>query len=167
MSATSVTGKGAGSSEGLNKGPGNKRVVYAPKNGASILAAGEVWDMDGVWQVEVLIPGIDEHPDNVTVLITQSDWTNYDGRGNNPPHIEKIDSNGNNFDDSNYTIDCSGDYPIFKWEPNVKFAGFILHTGDSSNVDASYFDCGGPQSYPRKFGYVVLKTGGGNTFGSY
>ena len=57
MSATSVTGKGVGSSEGLNKGPGNKRVIYQPANGAAILAAGEVWDYDDVWQLEVRIPG--------------------------------------------------------------------------------------------------------------
>mgnify|MGYP003351862569 FL=1 len=158
MSATSVTGKGVGSAEGLNKGPGNKRVIYAPKNGASILAAGEVWDYDDVWQLEVRIPGINEHPDNVTVLITQSDWTNYDGRGNNPPHIEKIDSNGNNFEDSDYLEDCSGDECVYAWEPGVTFGGFILHTGDSSGTDSGY---------PRKFGYVVLKTGGGNSFASY
>ena len=158
MSATSVTGKGAGSSEGLNKGPGNKRVIYAPKNGASILAAGEVWDFDGVWQLEVRIPGITESPDDVTVLVTQSDWTNYDGRGNRVPHIEKIDSNGNNFDDSDNVIDSSGDYDIYKWETGVTFAGFILHTGDPYGTDSGY---------PRKFGYVVLKTGGGNSFASY
>lgn len=158
MSATSVTGVGKGSAEGLNKGPGNKRVVYAPKNGASILAAGEVWDYDDVWQIEVRIPGIEESPDNVTVLITQSDWTNYDGRGDNPPHIEKIDSNGNNFDDSDYTEDCSGDECIYAWESGVTFAGFILHTGDNDGTNSGY---------PRKFGYIVLKTGGGNSFGTY
>lgn len=42
MAATSVTGTGNGSSDGLNKGPGNKRTIYQPANGAAILAAGEV-----------------------------------------------------------------------------------------------------------------------------
>lgn len=158
MSATSVTGVGKGSAEGLNKGPGNKRVVYAPKNGACILAAGEVWDYDDVWQLEVRIPGITESPDDVTVLITQSDWTNYDGRGDNPPHIEKIDSNGNNFDDSDYIQDCDGDECVYKWEPGVTFGGFILHTGDDDGTNSGY---------PRKFGYVVLKTGGGKSFNTY
>lgn len=158
MSATSVTGKGNGSSEGLNKGPGNKRTVYQPANGAAILAAGEVWDYDDVWQLEVRIPGINEHPDNVTVLITQSDWTNSDGRGNNPPHIEKIDNNGNNFEDSDYIQNCEPDECVYAWEPGVTFAGFILHTGDDNGTDSGY---------PRKFGYVVLKTGGGKSFNTY
>jgi hypothetical protein len=158
MSATSVTGKGNGSSDGLNKGPGNKRTIYQPANGAAILAAGEVWDYDEVWQLEVRIPGINENPDDVTVLITQSDWTNYDGRGNNPPHIEKIDSNGNNFDDSDYTYDDSGDETTYKWEQGVTFGGFILHTGDDGGTDSDY---------PRKFAYVVLKTGGGKNFNTY
>jgi len=158
MATQSTTGVGNGSAEGLNKGPGNKRTIYAPLNGPCVLAAGEVWDNDDVWQLEVRIPGINENPDDITVLVTQSDWTNYDGRGDNPPHIEKIDSNGNNFEDSDYIEDCSGDYCVYKWEPGVTFAGFIIHTGDDDGTDSGY---------PRKFGYIVLKTGGGKSFGSY
>lgn len=164
MGATTTQGTGPGSAEGLNKGPGNKRVIYQPANGAAILAAGEVFDTYGGWNFEVFIPGINEHPDNVTVIVTQSDWTYYDhriGRGNEVAwHIEKFDQDGYNQEDSGYYYNDSNSYSIPgtclpAWSPNAKFAGFVLHTGAPDYTDPGY---------PRKFGYVVVKTGGGKSF---
>lgn len=138
MGASSVTGVGKGSSEAGNKGPGNNRNIYVTTNGPHIVAAGEVINVDNCWQVYVPIDGLTESPDKYTVMITQSDWANYDGRGNYPPHIEKLDTIGNNFDDVN------GD-----WEGPM--GGFVLHTADNDQTNSSY---------PRKFGFIVVRTGG-------
>lgn len=144
MGASSVTGvSGAGSAEQYSKGPQNKRTVYATLNGPHVVAAGEVLNEDDCWQVLVQVVGLTESPDNYTVVVTQSDWSNYDGRGQYPPHIEKLDSNGNNWDD------VEGE-----WEGAM--SGFVLHTGDPDNTNPGY---------PRKFGYMIVRNGGAG--GSY
>lgn len=157
MGATTTQGTGPGSAEGKNKGPGNKRVIYQPANGAAILAAGEVYDSNGGWNFEVYIPGINEHPDNVTVIVTQSDWTNYDhriGRGNEIAwHIEKFDQNYDNQEDAADSYIPGTCLPA--WPSDSVFAGFVLHTGAPEYTDSGY---------PRKFGYVVVKCGGGKSF---
>ena len=139
MGASSVTGVGKGSSEAGNKGPGNNRNIYVTTNGPHIVASGEVVNVSDNWQIYVSIAGLTESPDKYTVVVTQSDWTNYDGRGNRPPHIEKLDTMGNNYDD------VDGD-----WEGPM--AGFVLHTADSNNVAES--------GYSRKFGFIVIRNGG-------
>jgi hypothetical protein len=148
MGASSVTGKGIGSAEGTNKGPQNNRQIYVTLQQPHVITAGEVLNDDNCWQIEVIIPGLTESPENYVVMITQSDWTNYDGRPNNPAHIEKIDQNGNNLSDNNDV-----------WPADAVMGGFILHTGDDSCTD---WDC-----YPRRFGFVVVKTGVGSTYSCY
>jgi hypothetical protein len=138
MGASSVTGVGKGSSEAGNKGPGNNRNIYVTTNGPHIVASGEVINVDDCWQVYVAIDGLTETPDKYTVIVTQSDWANNDGRGNRPPHIEKLDIMDNNYDD------VDGD-----WEGPM--GAFVLHTGDDNQTDSSY---------PRKFGFIVVRTGG-------
>lgn len=139
MGASSVTGvSGAGSAEAHSKGPQNNRTVYQTLNGPHVVAAGEVLNVDECWQVLVELNGLTENPDNYAVFVTQSDWSNYDGRPYRVAHIEKLDSEGNNWDD------VEGD-----WVGSM--SGFVLHTGDTSYVNSGY---------PRKFGYVVVRTGG-------
>jgi hypothetical protein len=138
MGASSVTGVGNGSSEAGNKGPGNNRNIFVTTNGPHIVASGEVVNTNDSWQINVVIEGLTESPDRYTVVVTQSDWANNDGRGNYPPHIEKLDTIGNNFDD------VDGD-----WEGPM--GGFVLHTADNDQTDSSY---------SRKFGFIVIRNGG-------
>ena len=144
MGATSVTGTGKGSSEGLIKGPGNHRNIYEPLNGAHVVASGEIYS-DGYWQILVKIPGLTETPDKYAVVVTQSDFTNYDGHGERPPHIEKLDIENHNLNWWGY--EYSDDYSAViekYWE--LPMGGFILHTGSYRN---------------HMFNYVVVRIGGG------
>lgn len=146
MGATSVTGTGAGSSEGLIKGPGNNRNIYEPLNGAHVVAAGEIYS-DGYWQILVNVPGLTETPDKYAVIVTQSDFSNSDGHGNRPPHVEKLDVESNNLDDVGY--DLTSDYSAvqsYNWE--LPMGGFILHTGNTAS---------------HMFNYVIVRVGGGHT----
>jgi len=138
MGATSVTGvSGAGSSEAYNKGPGNNRNIYQPLTGTSIVAAGEVFN-EGCWQTLVQFPALAESPDNYVITVTQSDWSNNDGAGHRPPHVEKLDQDGYN---SEYWY-CETGHP---WGPNSKLGGFVLHGGS---------DC------LHKYGWMIVKVGG-------
>jgi hypothetical protein len=139
MGASSVTGvSGAGSAEAHSKGPQNNRTIYQTLNGPYVVAAGEVLNVDECWQVLVEVAGLTENPDNYTVVVTQSDWSNYDRRPNRVAHIEKLDSEGNNWDD-------------VEGEWMGAMGGFVLHVGDPDNTYSSY---------PRKFGYIIVRNGG-------
>jgi hypothetical protein len=144
MGATSVTGTGKGSSEGLIKGPGNNRNIYEPLNGSHVVAAGEIYS-DGYWQILVTVPGLTETPDKYAVIVTQSDFSNYDGHGYRPPHVEKIDVEGHNLDwwGYEYSSDNSAINEKY-WE--LPMGGFILHTGSSNE---------------HMFNYVIVRIGGG------
>lgn len=68
------------------------------------------------WQVRVTFPeAFPLDPHKYVVMTAQDDYDNNDGRNQYPPHIEKLDANGNNENDG--------------YEGG--FGGFILHTGDS------------------------------------
>lgn len=151
MGATSVTGVGNGSAEGLNKGPSNNRTVYTAIHNAHVVAAGEVIG-DGCWQVLVDVPGLTESPDKYVVLVTQSDWSNDDGRGEYPPHVEKIDILGNN-EQNILTGEGSGPDDS-TW---YTMGGFILHTGDGDMPNTC---CG----YGRRFAWVIIRKGGGFSY---
>ena len=127
MSATSVTGIGQGSAEGNFNGPGNNRNLYQPLNGPmSVVAVGECitnQDTHGNWQVVVEFPTpLSEGPDLYAVFAMQSDSANNDSRNQYPPHIEKLDANGNNKSQG--------------WDSPM--GGFVLHTGDSQERTFMY-----------------------------
>jgi hypothetical protein len=54
-------------------------------------------------------------PHDYVVMTQQDDYANDDERNQYPPHIEKLDADGNNEDEG--------------YEGG--FGGFVLHTGDS------------------------------------
>jgi hypothetical protein len=151
MGATSVTGVGNGSAEGLNKGPGNNRTIYTTVNGPHVVAAGEVYS-DGCWQVQVDVPGLTETPDKYVVLVTQSDWSDSDGRGNRPPHIHKYDIYGN----SQYNV-ITGEGSGPDENTWYTMAGFVLHPADDDYADIC---C----DFGRKFGWVIVRAGGAFSF---
>lgn len=122
MAATSVTGRGFGTSVPYSKGPdGGNTSIYLPLNGPHIVWCGEVTTEpdttgSGNWQVKYMFPeALPETPDKYGIFAMQSDFGNNDGRNNYPPHMEKLDEFENNEDDG--------------FEGN--FGGFILHTGDN------------------------------------
>lgn len=125
MGASSVTGKGFGAA--VTKGPHNGRDFFAPTTGPVVVACGQCTTQpdttsSGNWQVRVVLPEFPESPEMYGVFAMQSDFGNNDGRNQYPPHIEKLDANGNNAD-AGYV---SG------------FGGFILHTGDSDERTFMY-----------------------------
>lgn len=113
MGATSVTGVGQGSVDKTGK----KKFLTAFE--PHIIIAGDCnTDINigsGNWQALVTFPELPEGPEAYSVFVMQSDYGNNDGRNQYPPHIEKLDANGNNEDDGF----VSG------------MGGFKLHTGDS------------------------------------
>lgn len=123
MSATSVTGTGLGAAQSSRGPDGGNRLdgVYIPATAPQVVAAGHLYTVgsegSGNWQQRISfdVPFAGD-PHSYVVMVCQDDYGNNDGRNNYPPHIEKLDAEGNNEDDG-YT---------------GGFGGFILHTGDSS-----------------------------------
>lgn len=122
MAATSVTGVGPGAAL-TSRGPdGGNRLLggYVSATAPQVVAAGHLFTLNsegsGNWQQRITfdVP-FNGDPHAYVVMVTQDDYGNNDGRNNYPPHIEKLDAEGNNEDDG-YT---------------GGFGGFILHTGDS------------------------------------
>lgn len=100
-----------------------------------IVAAGHVVTVGpgSNWQQLVTFPEVlSGNPHDYVVMTQQDDYGNNDGRNQYPPHIEKLDANGDNEDDAEGFNKSSG------------FKGFILHTGDNEE---------------RKFMYMVSTTG--------
>ena len=124
MAATSITGRGNGTAVPYSKGPdGGNTSIYLPVNGPHVVWCGEViTEPDTVedaynWRVKFMFPeALPETPDKYSIFAMQSDYGSDDGRGERPPHIEKLDEFENNEDDG--------------FEGN--FGGFVLHTGDSN-----------------------------------
>jgi hypothetical protein len=119
----SATGTGLGAAE-TSRGPdGGNRLTggYIPATAPQVVAAGHLLTVDsegnGNWQQRVTfdVP-FKGDPHNYVIMACQDDYANDDGRNDYPPHIEKLDAEGNN-EDEGYT---------------GGFGGFILHTGDSS-----------------------------------
>ena len=114
MGATSVTGTGPGSASKVNP-----KIANISINDPHIVLCGDLTtDINigsGNWQAKVIFPELPMGPEAYSVFVLQSDYGNNDGRNQYPPHLEKLDANGNNEDDG---FDSG-------------FGGFILHTGDS------------------------------------
>ena len=114
MGATSVTGVGQGSANKV--GPAVKNITI---NDPYIVIAGDCDNSvdigNGYWRALVKFPELPLGPEKYSVFVIQSDLDSGDGRNQYPPHIEKLDANGNNEDDG---FDSG-------------FGGFILHTGDN------------------------------------
>jgi len=133
MSATTTQGTGTGSSEGLNKGPGNGRNIYQSLNGPHIVLAGQVYN-DECWQTLITFPSLPSSPDKYVILVTQTDWANNDGSGYRPSHTEKLDQYGDNLDDNNN-----------EWPLDAKLSGFVLHGGSEND---------------HRYDWVIIKAGG-------
>lgn len=119
MATQTTQGTGPGSAERYSKGPdgGNRTSVSV---GPYVVAAGHCIttgdEGHGNWQVRVDLPeALANMPHDYVVVLTQDDYSNYDGRNEYPAHVEKLDAMGNNEDDG-YT---------------GGFGGFIVHTGDN------------------------------------
>jgi hypothetical protein len=121
MGATSVTGVGQGSASKV--GPAIKNITI---NDPYIIMSGNcdtsVDIGSGNWQALIQFPELPLGPEHYSVFVIQSDDGNDDGRGNGSPHIEKLDSEGNNKDDGFET----------------GFGGFILHTADEDERTFMY-----------------------------
>lgn len=114
MGATSVTGVGQGSA--VKVSPAVKNITI---NDPYIIIAGDCDTSidigNGNWRVLVKFPELPLGPEKYSVFVVQSDYGDSDGRNQYPPHIQKLDANGNNENDG---FDSG-------------FGGFILHTGDN------------------------------------
>lgn len=121
MGATSVTGVGQGSASKV--GPAIKNITI---NDPHIIISGDLCTCvdigSGNWQALVEFPELPLGPEHYSVFAMQSDHGNSDGRNQYPPHIEKLDANGNNKDDG--------------YENG--FGGFIIHTGDNDERTFMY-----------------------------
>jgi len=139
MGATSVTGVGPGAAQ-LDKGPdGGNRAKYVSLTAPHVVAAGHVVTVGpgSNWQQLVTFPEVlSGNPHDYVVMTQQDDYANDDGRNEYPPHIEKLDANGDNEENA------SGGEGGF--DKNSGFSGFILHTGDNEE---------------RKFMYMVSTVG--------
>ena len=125
MGASSVTGVGQGAA--ITKGPHNGRDFFAPTAGPFVVACGECTTEpdttpNGNWRVRVVLPEFPEGPEMYGVFAMQSDFGSNDGRNQYPPHVQKLDANGNNADDGY----------------DSGFGGFILHTGDNDERTFMY-----------------------------
>ncbi len=124
MGATSVTGAGTGAAKS-SRGPdgGNSlNGVYIPLVSPQIMAAGHLFTVNsegsGNWRQRITFETpLFGDPHSYVVMCMQDDYGSDDGRNSRPPHVEKLDGEGNNETDG-YT---------------GGFGGFILHTGDSEN----------------------------------
>ena len=117
MGASTAEGTeaGHGAADG-NKGPGNNRTQYSALNGPHIVASGIT--LTTGWKTTVTLPkALPSACGQYVVMLMQSDITNSDGRGSYPPHVEKLDANGNNEDDG--------------FDSNM--GGFVLHNGDGGD----------------------------------
>jgi len=118
---TQGTGLGAAQS---SRGPdGGNRLsgVYVTLTSPRVVAAGHLYtensEGNGNWKQRVNFETpLFGDPHDYVVMVCQDDYGTNDGRNNYPPHIEKLDGEGNN-EDEGYT---------------GGFGGFILHTGDNS-----------------------------------
>lgn len=141
MAATSVTGVGKGAAR-LDKGPdGGNRAKYVSLVSPHVVAAGHVVTVNsegnGYWQQRVTFPTVlPGNPHDYVVMTQQDDYGNNDGRNQYPAHIEKLDANGDNENDTD-----GGEFT-----KSSGFSGFIIHTGDNEE---------------RKFMYMVSTVGFG------
>lgn len=123
MAADTTQGTGLGAAQSTRGPDGGNRLVggYIPATAPQVVAAGHLLTVDsegnGNWQQRITFdtPFLGG-PHDYVVMVCQDDYGNNDGRNDYPPHIEKLDGEGNNEDDG-YT---------------EGFGGFILHTGDSN-----------------------------------
>ena len=118
MSADTTQGTGLGAAQ-TTRGPnGGKDNLYQTLSGPHVVAAGHCTTTGpgSNWQVVVNFPvAMIGEPHDYVVMTQQDDYANDDERNQYPPHIEKLDADGNNEDEG--------------YEGG--FGGFVLHTGDS------------------------------------
>jgi hypothetical protein len=123
MTTETTQGTGPGAAQSSRGPDGGNRLNpgYIPATAPQVVAAGHLYTVgsegNGNWQQRVTfdVP-FSGDPHNYVVMVCQDDYGNEDGRNDYPPHVEKLDANGNNEDDG--------------YEGG--FGAFILHTGDNS-----------------------------------
>lgn len=123
MAATSVTGRGIGTSVPYSKGPdGGRSAQYLPANGPHIVLTGVCSNIGQPlpYKIRVSFPELPYDPSYYSMFVLQTDPSDGSGEGADitSPHVSMRDANGNFANDG---FDSG-------------FAGFVLHTGTSNEA---------------------------------